>query len=326
LALRGHSEARGVSLLERALDVARARGEPEPPLELALARALAEHLDDLPTAIAHASAIPASAPEAPIARGLEGRWRARLGDLAGAALAFARLRDLAASRAPTSHDAAASALAALLLEAARMERDQRQDLLAAQRHLAALLRLAPHHTEGRQVYREIGAALRRDAGAVPFAEAPFEVTPAPSAVQRVPLPSPARTPHALQPTAAVRALASPAPAPPSPPAPPVDLSVGDEEDAERAERAAQLTRRLHDAPGDDTIANELAALLEDLGRGHELVALMAGRIEDAPSDRRPALVARARSAFERLATRAEAAGRTSDAALYRDAIESLARG
>src|SRR5450432_281851 len=95
-------EARGVSLLDRALEIVRSRGGAESSILLALARALAERLDDLPTAIAHASAIPAAAPEAPTARGLEGRWRARLGDLAGSSLAFARLRDLASSLAAPS--------------------------------------------------------------------------------------------------------------------------------------------------------------------------------------------------------------------------------
>ena len=77
----------------------RRAGETTAGILLDLGRALAEKLDDLPTAVARVSAIPAEAAEALLARGLEGRWRARLGDLAGAALSFARLRELSASRA-----------------------------------------------------------------------------------------------------------------------------------------------------------------------------------------------------------------------------------
>ncbi len=57
-------EARGVSLLDRALEIARSRSEPESPILLELARALAERLDDLPTAVAHVSSIPAMNAEA----------------------------------------------------------------------------------------------------------------------------------------------------------------------------------------------------------------------------------------------------------------------
>ena len=88
------------------------------------------------------------------ARALEGRWRAELGDLAGASLAFARLRDLAETVAegpPAAAQGAAAreasrtraSLASLLHEAARFERDVRTDVLAAQRHLARALRLCP---------------------------------------------------------------------------------------------------------------------------------------------------------------------------------------
>src|ERR1019366_4264770 len=149
-------EARGVSLLDRALEIVRSRGGAESSVRLALATALAERLDDLPTAIAHASAIPATAPEA---GGLGGRWRARLGDLAGATLAFARLRDAAASLTPAARvgDPEAHAIVRLLLEAATMERDVRDDSLAAQRHLAVALRLLPHDVEARRAYREVGS-------------------------------------------------------------------------------------------------------------------------------------------------------------------------
>jgi tetratricopeptide (TPR) repeat protein len=325
-------EARGVSLLDRALEVARSRGEPEPPILLALARALAERLDDLPTAIAHASAIPASAAEALVARGLEGRWRARLGDLAGAALAFARLRDFAASLAPFLDGASAIEVVALLLEAATFERDRRADPLAAQRHLAAALRLVPHHGEARKAYRDVGALLVRSAGALQESHAHGEESeegerdeiesresppteryalrrPSPGVLEGQPL-----APFELEPAPARSAV--------------IDLALAEEveasdEDVVRAGRVEELTRRLRDNPADDGVADELAALLEDLGRGHELVALFAARLEDATPERRPRLAADARKTFERMASKADASGQAADAVLYRDALSSL---
>ncbi len=291
-------EARGVSLLDRALEVARSRGEPESPILVALARALAERLDDLPTAIAQVSAIEASAAEALIARGLEGRWRALLGDLAGAALAFARLRDVASSLAPAPDDARAQDVVALLLEAAVMERERRDDPLAAQRHLAVAVRLLPHHVEARRAYRDVGARLLRIAGAT-AQESPEDSPRAPLDLEADPAHAPAMD----------LALAD-------------DLGA-DDEDVVRAARAEDLTRRLRDSPGDDAIADELAALLEDLGRGHELVALIAGRLEDASPEKRSRLAREARTVFERMATKADVAGQSADASLYRDAIASL---
>jgi cellulose synthase operon protein C len=304
LALLGEGRgARGVALLERALEVARVRGQPESPIRLALAEALAERLDDPSTAIAHVSAIPATSPEALVARGLEGRWRARLGDLAGAALAFARLRDFASSLAPAADGPPARTLVALLLEAAALERDRRSDPLAAQRHLAAALRLLPHHVETRRAYREVGARVLRAADAAP---AGYEGEPA--ATRENTLLASIEPPAAREPTLDLS----------------LDEDVGaDGRDVVRTLRVEELTRRLRDAPGDDAIADELAALLEDLGRGHELVAVLAGRLEDAPADRRPALAVRALTVLERMASRAEASGQSADASLYRDAIAAL---
>ena len=108
----------------------------------------------------------------------------------------------------------------------------------------------------------------------------------------------------------------------------IDLALdedirSDEQDVARAARVEELTRRLHDSPSDDAIADELATLLEELGRGHDLVALLAGRLDDAPAERRPALAARALVTLERMASRAAASGNTAEASLYRDAIAAL---
>jgi hypothetical protein len=269
-----------VALLTRALSTAESRDQPTAPIALELARAIAERLGDLPTAIAHVSAIAADAKEAAIARGLEGRWRARLGDLAGAVLAFARLRELAASLPPGAERPDAASITASLLEAAILHRRSLDDPLAAQRHLAVALRLRPHDPDLRQAYREVGAALLRG----PHAPEPASV--AAPAVERAEETEPARS---------------------------------DEE------RVDELTRRLQANARDDDAADELAALLEKLERGHELVALLSARLEDATQDGRARLAPRARAALERMASAATAAGRQTDATLYEDALRTLFR-
>jgi hypothetical protein len=300
--------ARGVAVLERALAAADAAGAPTSRIRLDLARALAERLDDLPTAVAHAAAIGPDAPEAPLARGLEGRWRARLGDLAGAALSFARMRELASSFASGSSDPRAVAVAALLREAADVERRRLRDPLAAQRHLAAALRIRPRDGDLLHDYREIGALVAERAGGpsgepareASFAEFPDEEASAthPAVVDRV----------APQPKTFDLAFPS-----------------DDEEGDAHAARIDELTRALQANTANDAVADELVTLLEQAGRGHELLALLAARIEDATRERRAELAPKARAALEHLARQAEAEGRNEEAALFRSAIDTLLR-
>jgi tetratricopeptide (TPR) repeat protein len=288
-------EARGVAVLERALEVAAAKGLATSGILLDLGKALAEKLDDLPTAVSRVAVIPAEADEAMVARGLEGRWRARLGDLAGAALSFARLRELASSLAPGKDDARTQAVAGFLREAADVERTRLHDPLAAQRHLAAALRLRPRDAELLRAYRDIGALVAREA-AGPESEAPFAEAEEASATHR---------------TVTERPL--------------LDLSLPAEVDADLAGRIDELTRRLQGNPADDAVADELATCLEQAGRGHELLALLSARLEDATPERRVVLAPMARAALERLAQEATAAGRHEEAALYRGAIDALLR-
>jgi hypothetical protein len=103
----------------------------------------------------------------------------------------------------------------------------------------------------------------------------------------------------------------------------LDLSLPAEADAELAGRIDDLTRRLQGNPADDAVADELATLLEQAARGHELLALLSGRLEDATPERRVVLAPMAKGALERLAGEAEAAGRHEEAALYRGAIDAL---
>jgi len=288
---------RGAAILARAIELAEARGEPSSPMVLDLAEALAERLDDAPSAVARVAAIPAESPDAPIARGLEGRWRARLDDLAGASLAFARLRELSASFPASTDDPRAPAMVALLKEAARFARSRVNDPLSAQRYLAAVLRLRPHDVEARQAFREVGAALAGRT-AVDDSAIAFESPEAESATHRTVTERPSKLDLALAPD-------------------PRD------EDPGAVALADELARRLQANPSDDSVADELAAVLESLGRGHELVALLSARLEDATPEHRATLAPRARVAFERMAAQAEAAGRVDEAALYRSAADAL---
>ena len=71
------------------------------------------------------------------------------------------------------------------------------------------------------------------------------------------------------------------------------------------------------------MADELVGLLQSMGRGHELLALLLARLEDASPQRRAELTPRAREALAEMANRAESAGRHEEAALYRDAMAML---
>jgi len=333
-------EARGVAVLERALALAEERGEPAGRILLDLGRALAEKLDDLPAGVARAGAVPIDAPEAPVARGLEGRWRARLGDLAGATLAFARLRELALSLPAGTDDARAGAIAALLGEAAEVERARMADPLAAQRHLAAALRLRPRDAHLLRAYREVGAIVARrpadgarddegglaagdDLGAAheDFVETML-ARPAGPAAAAFDDEEEASATHRMTLGEALRGDA-PGPRGDEPRLAPLDLSLASEPPPDVAARIEELTRALQANAADDAVADELASLLEQAGRGHELLALLSARLEDATPARRAELAPRARAALERLAAEAEAAGRREEAALYRGAIDLL---
>jgi tetratricopeptide (TPR) repeat protein len=278
------SSARGVALLVRAIELVEASGQRLPRASLDLAMALADKLDDLPSAIARAASIPSEAPEGVIGKGLEGRWRLRLGDIVGAGLAFARMREALATRvsaADVDATAPGAGIKVLLAEAARAEGATRNDPLGAQRYLAEAVRLYPHDADLRKAYREAGAAV---AG---------RPEPVPSALAV----------HA-EPTA-------------------FGTHRAGEAETDPEARVEELTRKLHAAPDDDRVADELAELLERLDRGHELLALLSGRLEDASPERRAVLAPRARAALQRLASQAAVEGRAGEAALFTEAASAL---
>jgi cellulose synthase operon protein C len=143
---------RALDLLARAVDIAQDRNIEAHDITLALARALADAAHDLPHAIARLRAIPPGHPESLEARALEGRYRAQLGDLAGASIAFGTLRD--SIEIAKDHDPRAAA--AWLVEAARFETDQKHDPASAQRHLGMALGLVPHDAQVLAAFRSAG--------------------------------------------------------------------------------------------------------------------------------------------------------------------------
>ena len=268
---------RGAALLARAIDLSEARGESTSATVLELARALGDHMNDRPAAIARARTIRHDTREALVARGLEGRWREELGDVAGASLAYARLRDHADAPPPESRDRArthADTAGPLLLSAARFELDVRRDALAAQRHLAAALRLCPHAPDIARAYREVCAKL-----AGPGAPKPT--------LERA-IPSEEAT------------YAEPRHAPVAPVAVAIELPDEEFDEARASVRVEDLARQLQSNPNDDSIVDELSTLLMRLGRGHELLALLSARLEDASPERRVQLIPIQRDVLERL--------------------------
>ena len=152
---------RAVALLERAVSLSERVGRPNGDALLDLARLLADDLKDLPQAIARVREVSASSDRMVEARRLEALWRSRIGDLAGASLAYARMREGVELGARTD-----SRAAEWLVEAALFERDARKEITAAELHLGVALRLSPHDpmiaARYREVAGELAEKLRRD--------------------------------------------------------------------------------------------------------------------------------------------------------------------
>ncbi len=152
LAASGASR-RALPLLRRAVELLEREGRLAGAPLLELSRLIARQLGDLPQAIARLRQIRPEDPSAAPARALEAQYRCRLGDLVGASVAYARLRELA--ELGQSFDGLVDAL----LDAARFERDVLVDLAASERHLAVALRLAPNDHRVRDLYRAVAAAV-----------------------------------------------------------------------------------------------------------------------------------------------------------------------
>ncbi len=149
---------RAMALLERAIELAEAQDSICADALVELAKLLANECGDQPQAIARVAQVPASSARSLEALALEGRWRASLGDLRGASLAFARLRDACelSGRAQSIPEATS-----WLTEAAQFENRNLGDVAAAERHLASALRLSPQDQRVRRLYRQTAAALAK---------------------------------------------------------------------------------------------------------------------------------------------------------------------
>jgi tetratricopeptide (TPR) repeat protein len=144
---------RAIALLERAIALSERSGESNGEALLTLARALADELSDVPQAVARVRQVPAQAACVHEARALEAQWLEQLGDLAGAGLAYARLRQAVELALPQD----AERVAQWLVRASQFESPH--DLNAAERHLAVALRLRPHDPQLQVQYRQTAAQL-----------------------------------------------------------------------------------------------------------------------------------------------------------------------
>ncbi|HEY6726939.1 MAG TPA: tetratricopeptide repeat protein, partial [Polyangiaceae bacterium] len=147
---------RAAALLERAVQLGERKGLVDAAALIDLAKVLARQLKDLPAAVARLCQVPAVSPRIIEARALEGRFRASLGDLTGATLAYARLRECVELEA---HDEPRAKR--WLVEAASFEEDYQRDVFAAERHLAVALRLAPHDEALLSRYRRVAALVAK---------------------------------------------------------------------------------------------------------------------------------------------------------------------
>lgn len=323
--------ARGATLIARAIEEARTRieahrrnelgertGRSLAWMELALAHVLGDRLNDRSAAVARLRGIPDEAEEAIEARGLEGRYRALLGDIAGASLAFARLRERA------GRDARAIPW---LDEAATFE-EGRGELVLAQGHLAAALAISPGHPDLDARYRAVSGRLAapprpaeprsQEVRIAILPEAHTTVVPlvvSGGTFDRAPKDVRDRTTLAAPPEDSdIRertTMTAPASGPGAAPTP--------EEDEAKVEA---LTRTLQGDPTNDAVVDELAERLTRLGRSMELLALLSARLEDAPAERREELLPRHRAVLERLEMDARAAGRDGEADLFRMARDA----
>lgn len=294
-ALRAAGDGRrSLDLLARASAILSRKGQTLPEVEIELARGLVEHASDRPAAIARVRTILPGQTLTPEARLLEGRWRAELGDLAGASLAFARLREAIEAAFPQDADRAA-ALAAMLVEAADVEENARGDLRAAQRHLGVALRLRPRDRAVNVAFRRVSTELGRAVPLMPQRED--------------------TRPHEHEDDEEPRAHTrrSPTPVPPSEPVSSGESQAHDEDDEALVD---QLTERLRGNPDDHEIARRLAAALGRLGRDMDLLALVSTRIEDGTPEIVQEFWPIRQQVLLRLAATARAEGRASEAELY----------
>lgn len=281
LADAAHRPARSMALLERVVELTGGDSDHAARAKLKMAELSAGPLGDLPTAVFRASEVPTHATLGPKARALEARWRIALDDLAGASRAYAILGDEAERRPlDTPPD---HALAEWLGEGAEFEAS-RGDRFRAERLARAATKMAPTDEALRVRLAPLRHVPESDRG------------------------EPAATAERDRKDEAPTRVASPPPPPAS--QPPLDPEM----------RVEVLREKFMANPTDPTVADELGSLLADLGRSHELIALVMGQLETAPESRKKAIFSRYERTFERLATDARERGDTFEAQLFEDVL------
>jgi len=154
--MEANKPERAAALLERAVQLGERKGLSDAAALIDLSKVLARQLKDLPAAVSRLCQVPAASPRIVEARALEGRFRASLGDLTGATLAYARMRE---SIELDAHDEPRAKR--WLVEAAQFEEDYQRDVFAAERHLAVALKLAPHDDLLVSRYRRVAALVAK---------------------------------------------------------------------------------------------------------------------------------------------------------------------
>ncbi len=345
---------RALDLLSRAVGLAAKRRERADRVVVELAAALAEVADDRPAAIAHVRGLEADSPVVFEARALEARWCAELGDLAGADRAGARLQEAVeaalgalvavettsdrrwgrSDSAYATREDARAAIAMHLWEVARIQQLDRRDLARARQLLALAMRLAPQHRGIRDAFRRVASDLDERRAPEPMATSRDEdpATPPRRELRRtdVPMPLTQRNTPVIgsEPQPSISEAVT-HPIPSSAPSPVTHVGLGvptamlpeddeplldDDDEADLELRVEQLTAQLRADPARADFAEELSGILERLGRDHDLLALVSGRIDDYGST--PALDTYRRGALTRLRDQATAEGRADEAQLY----------
>ncbi|HMY22136.1 MAG TPA: hypothetical protein PKA58_37680, partial [Polyangium sp.] len=192
----------------------------------------------------------------------------------------------------------AAALAAMLMEAANIEENARGDLRAAQRHLGVALRLRPRDRAIATAFRQVSTELGRPVAPVLLRQDP----PPPTRIE----------PEEPRPITQRSYI----PPPPSKPVSSVQTEFVEEEYEDDEVLVDRLTEQLRADPHDHDVARDLADALERLGRDMDLLALVSTRIEDGDPEIVEEFWPIRQDVLRRLAIKARAEGRTSEAELY----------
>lgn len=314
---------RATVVLQRTLDADNVDEAVASEANLALARLLAEHAGDLPAAIARARRATGLTKAAVEARGYEALWRAKIGDLAGASLAFSRLSEVIAS----SPEVNAHRAGHWLLRAGRFTLEELGDPAAAERYLSLALRRMPKDPVIAEAYRVAASkVVRRPRLTEPQdaaeAHSPLQYSGSGSAGfensdRLTPTGETSASPHSVA-HSVDRAQDDPVAQPsrsPDTPAP---------DDIELEQRVDALKGQLlstTQAPA--AVIDELVSALGQLGRLEEAYALIRAQYDDSSGEAQERL----RTALARILTQliewSKQRGQLDDAELYELTLDGL---